>query len=537
VRTVLIGLDGATFDLLDPLMADGVMPFLQRFAETSARASLRSTPTCITPQAWTSLATGRAPGSHGIFDFVRPEETDAGVYIKLLSANDVQCETLWSMASRQDRTVTLLNYPVTYPAPRVHGFVIPASVTVRHLRRAVRPPELLARLEELPGFDVSALAMDMDVEKKGIQGLPADEYEPWLRAHLRRDEHWARAAVHLIRSAPTDLTAIVFDTPDRVGHLAWPLIDPAMPLAIKSSWEERVRDLCLECFRRLDGYVADIVAAAGPETDVFIVSDHGFGPTWDIFYLNRWLEQNGYLSWGPAGAPVDDAESLLAQQLKAQYGLIDWRRTVAYAMTPSANGVHIRVASSPGRDGVAPAAYESLRDELVQGLLAVPDPHSGEPVVREVLTREEVFAGPEMHHAPDLTLVLRDYGFISVLNSDVPVKRRVQAKGLHRPDGIFLARGPGLRRGDGAGQLSIMDVFPALLHTLDLSAPEGLDGRLPAEFLVPSAAASGARPLPTRPPEPRVATPPAGDVDGEQALSATEEEAVLARLRALGYLE
>src|SRR4051794_19876401 len=136
MRTVLIGLDGATFDLLDPMMADGVMPFLRRFAQTSARASLRSTPTCITPQAWTSLSTGRGPGHHGVFDFIRPEETDAGVYIKLLSANDVQSETIWSMASRHDRTVTLLNYPVTYPAPRVSGFVIPASVTVRHLRRA-----------------------------------------------------------------------------------------------------------------------------------------------------------------------------------------------------------------------------------------------------------------------------------------------------------------------------------------------------------------------------------------------------------------
>ena len=111
MRTVLIGLDGATFNLLDPLMEQGVMPFLREFAAGGTRAKLRSTADPLTPVSWTSLATGRAPGHHGIFDFIRPEETDAGVYIKLLSRRRHRCETIWSMASRQERSVTLLNFP------------------------------------------------------------------------------------------------------------------------------------------------------------------------------------------------------------------------------------------------------------------------------------------------------------------------------------------------------------------------------------------------------------------------------------------
>jgi predicted AlkP superfamily phosphohydrolase/phosphomutase len=533
MRTVLIGLDGATFNLLDPLMEQGVMPSLQEFMARGTRAELRSTHVPLTPVAWTSLATGRAPGHHGIFDFVRPEETDAGVYIKLLSAGDIRCETLWSMASRQDRSVTLLNFPVTYPAPRVTGFVIPASVTVRHLKRAVRPPELYTRLQRIPGVDVATLAMDMEIEKKGIQGLDERAYEPWIQMHLRRDEQWFRVLQHLLRTDPTDLTAIVFDSPDRVGHLAWRLLDPTLLPEGRSAWEERVHQLCLNCFRQLDRFIAEIVADVGSDADVFIVSDHGFGPSWDIFYVNRWLEENGYLHWGPEGAPTDDADSLLAQKLKTQYGLIDWRRTAAYTLTPGGNGIHIRVANGSGRPGISPKRYESFREELTAGLRTVTDPRNDERIVTQVLRREEIFAGSQMCRAPDLTLVLRDFGFVSVLNSDSTVKRRTQVKGLHRPDGIFIAAGSGIRSGARVDRLSIMDVCPALLHCLDLPIPADLDGRLPAEVFA----------FPQR----RSFTPAAvfapvsrrgARADGvDNGLTGVEEEAVLSRLRSLGYIE
>ena len=49
-RTLLIGLDGATFDILDPLMRDGVMPFLKTFIETGVRAELRTVIPALTPQ-------------------------------------------------------------------------------------------------------------------------------------------------------------------------------------------------------------------------------------------------------------------------------------------------------------------------------------------------------------------------------------------------------------------------------------------------------------------------------------------------------
>jgi hypothetical protein len=136
-----------------------------------------------------------------------------------------------------------------------------------------------------------------------------------------------------------------------------------------------------------------------------------------------------------------------------------------------------------------------------------------------------------MHRAPDLTLVLRDFGFISVLNSDATLKRRKKPKGLHRPDGIFMAAGPAVRRGAAIGRLSIMDVCPALLHSLDLPIPVGLEGRLPVEVLAPSSSElyrvlAYARSVPAE-----------LDTSDEAGFTSAEEDAVLSRLRGLGYIE
>src|SRR5437868_6040084 len=131
MQTILIGLDGATFTVLDPLMEKGVMPFLKRFVARGVRGELLSTPNPLTPPAWTSLVTGRSPGNHGIFDFIRPEQTEDGIYLKLVNSRDIRCQTIWSMASEQNRRVISLNFPGMFPPLSVAGYVVPGFVSWR----------------------------------------------------------------------------------------------------------------------------------------------------------------------------------------------------------------------------------------------------------------------------------------------------------------------------------------------------------------------------------------------------------------------
>lgn len=533
-RVLLIGLDGATFTILDRLMQDGVMPFLEEFTRSGVRAGLRSVIPPLTPPAWTSLMTGRSPGQHGIFDFFLKESPD-NHHIRFATSHDVHAETIWSIADRHGLRATVLNFPLTFPAPQINGNVVPGWMPWRQLRLGCYPASLYHRLKALPGFNARELAMDMGLEEKAIEGCRADEYEDWIQLHIRREQQWFQILRTLMHEDPCPLTAVLFDGVDKIQHLCWRFLDPAYLDRISTPWEQRVRELCLDYFRQLDRLLAEIVGFAGPETTVVLASDHGFGPQIGTFFVNAWLEQRGYLAWATDKAPVASETQVLGiGQLARHVYLLDWEKTKAYASTPSTNGIHIVLASREDHHGVPEPEYEQFRDQLIAELLGFTDPGTGEPVVAHVWRREEVFNGPYMDLAPDLTLELRDGGLVSILAADVPYKSRREPAGTHRPDGIFIARGPGLRQGASLDRLSILDVAPLLLYSLGLPIPANMEGQVPAEALQPLASRM-------RPPQVERRSEPAAAEPHQTwtgpVMDAEAEAELLRRLRALGYVE
>lgn len=535
IQTVLIGLDGATFSILDGLMADGVMPFLQGFTASGVRAELRSVVPPVTPPAWTSLMTGRGPGRHGIFDFFR-KDSPRSHHIRFLTSHDIACETIWSSVNQYGQRATVLNFPLTFPPPAIDGYVVPGGwMPWRQLRLGCHPDDLYDRLKALPGFNPRELAMDMAHEEKALEGCERDEYADWIELHIRREQQWFNVLRHLMQEDPTELTAIVFDGVDKLQHLCWRFLDPVYAGELASSWEQQVRAQCLDYFRQLDELLAEIVQLAGPEATVVFASDHGFGPQVRTFFVNTWLEQRGLLAWADEeSAQPADGEVLGMGRLARHAYLLDWERTQAYAPMPSGNGIHIVRSDEDHPNGVSEAEYGPLRDRLIEELLDFRDPLNGEPVVARVWKREEVFAGPHLELAPDLTLELQDGGLVSILASDAPVSPRLEPNGSHRPEGVFIARGPGLRQGVALPERSILDVAPLLLYSLNLPVPADLEGEVPAEAFEP--AALQARPVQqVAAPEPTETGPdsvPSGPVLDEEA-----EAEILKRLQALGYVE
>src|ERR1700750_1430032 len=121
-RVVLVGWDGGTFSVLRPLMEAGFMPHLRRFCDQGAQGCLKSTPHPLTPPAWTSMITGRTPGHHGVFDFVKVEKDSEHPWDSRGTSDDVRVETVWAIANRHGRRVTTLNFPYMYPPPAIDGF-------------------------------------------------------------------------------------------------------------------------------------------------------------------------------------------------------------------------------------------------------------------------------------------------------------------------------------------------------------------------------------------------------------------------------
>jgi len=536
-QTVLIGIDGATFSILDPLMDEGVMPFLKEFIASGARAELRSVVPPLTPPAWTSLVTGRSPGQHGVFDFFRKEVPDSQ-HIRFMTSRDVGCDTIWNIADRHGLRATVLNFPLTFPPPRINGHVVPGGwMPWKQLRLGCHPAGLYDRLKALPGFNPRELAMDMTHEEKVLEGCKRDEYEGWIALHIRRERQWFNVLRYLMQEDPTELMAILFDGVDKLQHLCWRFLDPAYGEELKLPWEKRVREQCLEYFRQLDELLAEIVQLAGPEATVVMASDHGFGSQVRTFFVNAWLEQRGYLAWADGRGPrASDTEVLGMGQLARHVYLLDWERTRAYAPMPSGNGIHIV------RARMSDAEYELFRNQLIEELLALKDPLSGEPVVSRVWKREEAFAGPYLELAPDLTLELQDGGLVSILASDTAVSPRPEPSGTHRPEGIFVAHGPGIRQGVQLPALSILDVAPLVLYSLGVPVPEDLEGRVPTEALEPAALrarpalSEAGGPVETASKSQTSSAKPTQTQPGLVLDEETEAE-IMRRLRALGYVE
>ncbi|MFY9510596.1 MAG: alkaline phosphatase family protein [Rubrivivax sp.] len=530
VRTLFIGMDGATFTVLNDLVkpADGgpVMPFLAKIFAEGSRAKLRSTPNPLTPPAWVSMMTGRTPGHHGVFDFIRAEERGDEVFFTLFDARDCRVETIWSIASRQGKRVAALNFPFTAPPPKeLNGFIVPGFVPWRHLRRNSHPSDVYDRLKTIPEFNAQELAWDFEQEKQSGNELSDHDREQWVSYHLPREKQWFRVAEYLMREEAPDLMAVLFDGVDKLQHQAWPYVDPALQTGELSGFHHRMRELSLGYFRQLDSFIEALVTAAGPEVQVFFCSDHGFAASTEIVRINAYLAEKGYVHFrdlpdGEAGARRDNS----------YFAHLDWEKTTAYCRTPSCNGITIRVARQPGETGIAPQDYESFRAKLIRDLEDLVDAETGERIISEIHKREDVFPGAAMKDAPDLQLVLRDFGFVSVKNILPVVEKRNYPIGTHHPDGVFLAYGPGIEGGKMLGRRHITDVAATLLYSLGLPVPSDFEGVVPPAMF--TADHKSAHPI--------VAGAPtlSGQNDAKiEAMDDDEKKQIMEQLQMLGYME
>lgn len=530
-KTLFIGLDGCTYTVLDELLRDlpgeGVtMPFLAQLLAGGMRAKLRSTPNPLTPPAWTSIMTGKGPGHHGVFDFIRAEDKGGDVYWTLYDSRDVDAEMIWSIASRSGKKIAALNFPLTAPPPKdIDGAVVPGFIPAKHLRRNTHPQGLFERIkQDVAGFDAKELAWDFDKEKQAMETLSSADMEHWVRYHLPREEQWFKIAEYILTNDRPDLMAVMFDGTDKIQHQAWQFLDPRLIPAERSEFYDRMRAVCRDYFRNLDRYIERLVTLAGPEAQVFFASDHGFTATVEVLRINSYLEDLGHLKW----AHNDGSEQALRREA-SDFANLDWSQTLAYCRTPSSNGIHIRVAENAGEPGIPKKDYNRFRDKLIEQLKALRN-DDGEPVVVDVLKREEWFPGPHMKEACDLTLVLRDNGFVSIRNLKPAVVKRPSPIGTHHPDGIFMAAGRGIRAGGKTATRKIVDVAPTLLHSLGLAVPSDFEGKVAEPFF--SDEWLLANPLQIGEPTRR-----GGEREKATEMDETEKKQIIEQLQMLGYME
>jgi predicted AlkP superfamily phosphohydrolase/phosphomutase len=499
-KTLVIGLDGVTFDLVRPWAAAGHLPNMARLMQEGAWGPLMSTVPAHSGPAWATFITGLLPGKHGVYHFAGASRDEN--YFRPVSADTIRGQSFWDIAGQQGRTAGVINVPLTYPPRPVNGYMI-SGLFAPDAPSAFYSKELYDEVIAHCGQYIVSAAV--------LQNRQA-----FLDALLEGMDNGLQVGEHLLEAHPTDLFIIVFRMIDSVMHRYWADMDPKHPLHAELGGSV-IPNGILDGYRLLDRAIGRLLAKCGPETTVYVLSDHGFRAEDKTFAFNKWLIDRGLLRLRSQRAAMIGLATKWAERLHMEmilkkvgmrfikavagedryegwlYKTVDWSQTkVVFGPTM---GMNINLKGRDAAGTVSQEEYEPLRDWLIAELKAIRDPENGLEIFSRVCRREEVYEGDALDLAPDVVIEMAEYttggrhwgyGIAPIFTEwrlFPPPSRRLA--GEHSPEGIFMAAGPNVRPGQIAN-LHIADVAPTLLYTLGVPVPEAMDGRILTELFDPA---------------------------------------------------
>ncbi|MCD4655447.1 alkaline phosphatase family protein [bacterium] len=557
-RVIIIGLDGATFDFLDPLIESGVLPRLAKFRNQSAHGTLWSTNPPTTPPAWTTCTTGLNPGRHGIYDFTTsPLANPARPLVTARSARGLR---LWHILDQNNLRSVFVNVPITYPPEQINGCMISGMMTPGFNSPFTHPANLRDRLKAvcgnyIPNIDIPKY--DTASEKDALVFLED------VRETLDRRREAIR---HLMDTEKWDVFMVVFIGIDRILHLFAKYLFPGNSL-YNSPTGKRLRPLIIQEIIKLDDVVGEMIDRTQPNDTVFILSDHGFGVTDGFFNANTWLLNKNLLTVKslpyaktktfhtlqkigenpfvqkiiPAGIQstirrkIRKTRSTMHSARTDLDSVVDWSKTRAFFGSIPAQGIFINEKTPENYRGIVePDELDALKTEIKSALLELKHPETGENLTDKVWFREEIFHGDQTRFAPHILFRMKNYSVLGrqhLGTSGYYTSASHQPIGFHRSNGMVMIRNKAIQA--GTLEADMTDIMPTVLFSAGLAVPEGLDGKVLTEIFSSEFMAEN----PVEYADISGCSDSSKEPSGESDYSDTDRDEVEERLRNLGYLE
>jgi predicted AlkP superfamily phosphohydrolase/phosphomutase len=556
MKVVVLGLDGATWDVLEPLARAGHLPNLERMRERGASGTLSSIFPPLSPVAWTAVMTGKNSGKHGVFEFIEFDHNPLGGRVN--SSRAIRAELLWEIAGRHGKASLAGAVPMSYPPRKQTGFFLGDFLSPANAADFSNEPGILRELEAHLGEPYrpwDASVHDGAHEPEALRNLTS-----FLDHHLRTVEF-------LLQRCLWDLFVYDLMATDRIQHELWHAWDPAHRVA-RGRDLSAVRAGFADFWRKLDDGVGRITEKLPPNTSIILMSDHGFGPIEWYVNFNVWLLEQGFIElhdslyvrqkrwfydrgvtpeWfyglmARCGLAQNRVSRFRGKQMSALDRIadkaflskrhIDWSKTKGYAQG-NFGQIFLNLKGRQPNGCVDPGDARAVLDEIKGKLLELAHPETGRPLVERVFEARELYHGPHAHMAPDLTVVLADWRYRTIGLYDFTTNKVISPAfgptGDHRMDGVFIGVGPAFTPGVKLSGASLLDIAPTVLRLLNIPVPADMDGRVLREALDPALLAERE---PTAPANGHSATE-----NGDPGGYSPEEEAVIQqRLADLGYL-
>jgi len=504
-KVLIVGLDGVPLSLIEAWATEGKLPTLRKLMEEGTVGELRSTIPPTSGPSWSTFMTGKNPGKTGIYDFLYRRE---GTYVfPPVNASQRDGIALWRLLSNRGRKVGVVNVPISYPVEEVNGYMISGWMTPYSAQDFCYPADLWRELRDQIGYYTIYPTETFAESRRDSFFRACDEL-----LDLR-----SRTVSYLMDRYPTDLFMVVLFDTDRVLHQLWHYLDPGHPWRQPGDGTDKSGPV-VRYFQGVDEKLAEIVARADEDTVIIILSDHGMGPAHNFIVLNNWLLEVGLLQlkrdpfrllkrWlFDAGFTLRNVHRIadrigLAKhaEYKGLYSMdylmklvflsfldVDWSRSKAYSFGRHLGSIYLNVRGREPEGIVEPGReYEEVREEIIRLARDFVDSRTGEPLIGEILKREDIYQGPYLDRAPDLILRPRDerniFFGLADFGSNVTVDTVYRYSGMHRDYGLLIMTGKGVKKGAAIEGAGIEDLAPTVLYAMECPVPQDMDGRVLSE--------------------------------------------------------
>ncbi|MFB0559698.1 MAG: alkaline phosphatase family protein [Candidatus Lokiarchaeia archaeon] len=488
VKVLVIGLDGGTWNIIEPLVNAGKLPTIAKLMKEGCYGDLESSLPSTTFPAWKCFSTGKNPGKLGVYYHmgIDTKKRKSVVY----NSTYFRSKELWDYLGQNNITCGVIGMPTTYPPKKINGFMV--SEFVPKEVGFTYPKELETELKNNLNYSYEQVEYH-NISKRFF-----------INERIKLIKQRFDAAHYLIdKYNPSFLHLTIFHT-DHIQHFYWNYMEEN-----NTKYGKVIENVWIFIDKEISKLLAHF---KDDNLYTFIISDHGFTAIKAIFDITQWFINEKYLY---LNYKTNYRQALLNFILKLAdlagirsilISIINKVKKLPFfkIFIPSTSTIHASMLETPidwNRSKAIPLcaglvylnlnilrtdeAYNKTREEIISEVKKIKNPKVGEKLAKEVFKKEEIYNGEYLDQAPDIIILPNDGYDIRDMIRNKKIWSFSQKRGwsaTHKLHGIFIAHGKNLRTGLKTSNIKIYDIAPTILHVFNLPVPLDMDGNVLKEI-------------------------------------------------------